>query len=75
MPTTENSLINRKLRRTRTMWKVAIYVIAVIWCIVSFSKAWMVYKNEKGAVNLLEVLARILMIPAGIVLSAAEFID
>ncbi len=57
------------------MWKVAIYVIAVIWCIVSFSKAWKVYKNEKGAVNLLEVLARILMIPAGIVLSAAEFID
>lgn len=57
------------------MWKVAIYVIAVIWCIVSFPKARKVYKNKKGAVNLLEVLARILMIPAGIVLSAAEFID
>ena len=56
------------------MVKVIFYFIVIIYCIVTFSKTIHIYQKDKSVNNVMEIIARILLIPSGIILLIYQFI-
>ena len=56
------------------MVKVIFYFIVIIYCIVTFSKTIHIYQKDKSVNNVMEIIARILLIPSGIILLIHQFI-
>jgi len=56
------------------MWKILIYIIAVVWCAATLPKAYREYKDGRNKADLFEVIGRILLIPSGIILLLSEIV-
>ena len=57
------------------MWKIIMWIIAVIWSVTLFTEVWKRYRNEKSRINLIKVVATIFMFIGGIILLIAEIIE
>lgn len=57
-----------------TMWKLLIYIFVLIWAALSFPHSMKKYKNNHETSDLLEIIARVILIPSSVILIIAWFI-
>ncbi|GEM_PF-1718783 len=55
-------------------FKIILNIVVFIWCICTLKKSWEQYKEKKETSDLIEVIAKVLLIPSSIILLIAEFI-
>ncbi|MCH5266717.1 MAG: hypothetical protein J1E62_00120 [Lachnospiraceae bacterium] len=56
------------------MWKLLIYIFILIWAIFSFPSSIKKYKKYHGKSDLMEIIARVILVPSGVILIIAWFI-